>query len=197
MQSRKKKSRESAHYPSIDDALSLEEMAFSSEARQLENAGILKVDEFNEMYSVLTFYLNVPMHLDIIKEVVEGLSELYQDPSVRLLRDRLWLTPRDILDKFLYFRSDNDYEFSVTADAVKRLANALTTPETTLLINRNRINPKAIIEEFLESEEDKFSVESAVKNQHCQSAGVSRHGVFKPAPRSAQAAAEEKYPKPR
>jgi hypothetical protein len=130
----------SSNLPALDDALTLDELIYSQESQALYVKKYIHPDDLYEAYDVLRFYISDQVHLDIIKEIIQGLNELADNASVSRLFDNKTLTPKQVLDRFLYVRSDNDYEFANTVIEVIKLASLLSD----------------VVEEFLDCGENEF-----------------------------------------
>jgi len=153
--------------PSIEYALCLDEMIYSKEAEQLR-ANHLHADDFYEAYDVLGFFIAEPVQLDIIREIIEGMNKLLHQQNVRALFNARILTAKEVLDRFLYVRTDNDYEFTKTVKEVIKLANILFTPAAEALINKGQLHCRKVVSAFLECSENEFDFKHALaigKNQ--------------------------------
>lgn len=148
--------------PSVDDALCLDELIYSRETQLLAANKYIHADDFYDAYDVLSYFIAEPVQLDIIKEIIEGLNQLYKNTDVRDLFKSKLLSPKEILDRFLYVRSDNDYEFNVTVNEVSKLAALLSSPAATALINHGSLKCRNVIEDFLACSENQFDFNNAL-----------------------------------
>jgi hypothetical protein len=160
-----------SNLPALDDALTLDELIYSQESAALYDKKYIHPDDLYEAYDVLRFYVSDQVHLDIIKEIIEGLNELADDESVCRLFDNKTLTPKQVLDRFLYVRTDNDYEFADTLIEVIKLADLLSN----------------VVKEFLDCGENEFDFDIlSAKDDNKTSMTRNSNFLFKqPAPSSA------------
>ncbi len=154
-------SNKKQNLPSIEYALCLDEMIYSKEAERLR-ADHLHADDFYDAYDVLGFFIAEPIQLDIIKEIIEGMNKLLRQQNVRELFNARILTAKEILDRFLYVRTDNDYEFDKTVKEVIKLANILFTPAAEILVNKGQLDRRKVVSAFLECSENEFDFKYAL-----------------------------------